>query len=164
MQDLIKDTLGKLLTELQLEFSEITVDASDTSMIRVDIISVNPSRIIGWHGETLNALQHLVKSIASTKEKMEKAPFIIVDVDGYRRDKEQKVCGMAEQKIDFVRRKKTRVSLPCPPTSAAWCTSTLPATRIIRTSPRRASARANTGRLFFGLRKEEWMRVKSCSQ
>jgi len=112
MQDLIKDTLGKLLTELQLEFSEITVDASDTSMIRVDIISVNPSRIIGWHGETLNALQHLVKSIARTKEKMEKAPFIIVDVDGYRRDQEQKVCGMAEQKIDFVRRKKTRVALP----------------------------------------------------
>ncbi|OGG91280.1 hypothetical protein A3H16_02320 [Candidatus Kaiserbacteria bacterium RIFCSPLOWO2_12_FULL_53_8] len=112
MQDLIKDTLGKLLTELQLEFSEITVDASDTSMIRVDIISVNPSRIIGWHGETLNALQHLVKSIARTKKKMEKAPFIIVDVDGYRRDQEQKVCGMAEQKIDFVRRKKTRVALP----------------------------------------------------
>ena len=112
MQDLIKDTLGKLLTELQLEFSEITVDASDTSMIRVDIISVNPSRIIGWHGETLNALQHLVKSIARTKKKMEKAPFIIVDVDGYRRDQEQKVCGMAGQKIDFVRRKKTRVALP----------------------------------------------------
>lgn len=112
MEALIKDTLGKLLTELQLEFSEITVDASDTSMIRVDIISVNPSRIIGWHGETLNALQHLVKSIVRTKDNLEKAPFIIVDVDGYRRDQEEKVCRMAEQKIDFVRSKKTRVALP----------------------------------------------------
>ena len=112
MDTLIKEILGKLLTELQLEFSEINVDDKDATMIRVDIISVNPSRIIGWHGETLNALQHLVKSIARTKEKTERAPFIIVDVDGYRRDQEQKVCGMAEQKIDFVRSKKTRVALP----------------------------------------------------
>lgn len=112
MQALIKDTLGTLLKHLGLEFSEITVDAADASMIRVDIISANPSRLIGWHGETLNALQHMVKSIARTKEKLEKAPFIILDVDGYRRDQEDKVCRMAEQKIDFVRRKKTRVALP----------------------------------------------------
>src|SRR3989344_917530 len=112
MQDIIKDTLGTLLKELQLEFSEITVDASDTSMIRVDITSANPSRLIGWHGETLNALQHLIKSIARTKQKTEKAPFIVLDVDGYRKDQEEKVCRIAEQKVDFVRRKKTRVALP----------------------------------------------------
>jgi len=112
MQDLIKETLGSLLKELNLEFSEITVDASDISMIRVDIISANPSRLIGWHGETLNALQHLVKSISRTKQKTEKAPFIVLDVDGYRKDQEAKVCSIAEQKIDFVRRKKTRVALP----------------------------------------------------
>ena len=88
MQDIIKDTLGTLLKELQLEFSEITVDASDSSMIRVNIVSANPSRLIGWHGETLNALQHLIKSIARTKEKTERAPFIVLDVDGYRKDQE----------------------------------------------------------------------------
>src|SRR3989344_1354805 len=112
MQDLIKETLGHLLTGLQLEFSEIKIDAADPSMIRVDIISANPSRIIGWHGETVGALQNLVKSIVRTKEKLEKAPFILLDVDGYRRDQEEKVCRIAEQKIDLVRRKKTRVALP----------------------------------------------------
>ncbi len=112
MKDLIQDILGKLLEGLGLPFSAITIDESEPGMIRVNIESGNPSRLIGWHGETLNALQHLVKSIVRTKEKMEKAPFIVLDVDGYRRDQEDKVCRMAEQKVEFVRNKKTRVALP----------------------------------------------------
>ena len=38
--------------------------------------------------------------------------FIVLDVDGYRRAQEDKVCRIAEQKADFVRRKKTNVALP----------------------------------------------------
>lgn len=112
MTDIIKHTLETLLAELGLPFSNVTVDATDETIIRVDIASPQASRLIGWHGETLDALQHLVKSIIRAKHGMEKAPFIVLDVDGYKKVQEEKVCRIAEQKIDFVRRKKTRVALP----------------------------------------------------
>lgn len=112
MNELIQQTLEQLLTQLGLSFSKITVDESDAKMIRVDIESSEASRLIGWHGETINAVQHLLKSIIRSMEKLEKAPFIVLDVDGYRRAQEQKVCSIAEQKIEFVRSKKTRVALP----------------------------------------------------
>ncbi len=108
----IQDTLGKLLTFLSLPFDAINVTEEEGGITRVDIVSNNASRIIGWHGETLNGLQHLVKSIVRAKEKLEKSPFIVVDVDGYRRMQEDKVRKIAEQKADFVRRTGSRIALP----------------------------------------------------
>lgn len=110
---LIKDTLGSLLTLLNLPFEDITVQSEEggDGFTRIDIASPNASRLIGWHGETLNSLQHLLKSIVRAKEKMERSPFLVLDVDGYRRDQEDKVKKMAEQKADFVRRTGSRVAL-----------------------------------------------------
>ncbi len=85
---------------------------SDVQMIRADIDSSEASRLIGWHGETINSLQHLVKAIVRSKERMEKSPFIVLDVDGYRRTQEDRVRSIAREKADFVRRKKTRIALP----------------------------------------------------
>jgi spoIIIJ-associated protein len=107
----IEDTLGKLLTFLSLPFDSIKISNEDGGITRVDIVSSSASRIIGWHGETLNGLQQLVKSIVRSKEKMEKSPFIILDVDGYRRMQEDKVRKVAEQKADFVRRTGSRIAL-----------------------------------------------------
>jgi spoIIIJ-associated protein len=112
MHDLVNTTVAELLEKLGLKFTGITVDDSDEKMIRVDIDSPEASRLIGWHGETVNAIQHLAKSIIRSKEALDRAPFIIIDVDGYKKAQEEKVCRIAEQKVDFVRRKKTRVALP----------------------------------------------------
>ena len=108
----IQDTLGKLLTFLSLPFDSINVTEEEGGITRVDIVSSSASRIIGWHGETLNGLQHLVKSIVRSKEQLEKSPFIVIDVDGYRRMQEDKVRKIAEAKADFVRRTGSRVALP----------------------------------------------------
>src|SRR3989344_3469317 len=106
----IQDLLGSLLTHLNLPFSDVTV-TKEADMLRIDIVSPEPSRIIGWHGETLNALQHLLKSMLRTLEKLERAPFLVLDTDGYRKMQEEKVCKIAEQKADFVRRTGNRVAL-----------------------------------------------------
>ena len=111
MDDLIKETTGKLLELLGIPFTDITVK-QDGEMTRVEVLSDHASRLIGWHGETLNAVQHLVKSIIRTTKKLERAPFIVVDVDGYRIMQEEKVRKIAEAKADFVRRTGTRVTLP----------------------------------------------------
>jgi spoIIIJ-associated protein len=108
---MIKDILGTLITHLPFKVTDIKVSEEQDGITRVELISLEASRIIGWHGETLNALQHLLKSIMRAKAKMERSPFIVLDVDGYRKMQEEKVCKIAEQKADFVRRTGNRIAL-----------------------------------------------------
>lgn len=111
MDDLIIETTGNILKMLGIPFTGITVK-QDGEMTRVEVASDQASRLIGWHGETLNAVQHLVKSMIRTAKNLEKAPFLVVDVDGYRLMQEDKVRKIAEAKADFVRRTGARVTLP----------------------------------------------------
>ena len=77
---LIEETVGTLLTELGLPFDGISVEERE-DMTHAEIASSLPSRIIGWHGETLNSIQHLAKSIIRQKEKLDRSPFLVLDVD-----------------------------------------------------------------------------------
>ncbi|MBT3292590.1 KH domain-containing protein [Candidatus Peregrinibacteria bacterium] len=108
---IISETLTALLQELNLPFASIKVSKED-DITRVDIESSSASRIIGWHGETLNSIQHILKAIVRSKENLERSPFIVLDVDGYRRAQEIKVQNSAQKKADFVRRTGNRVALP----------------------------------------------------
>lgn len=111
MKELIIETTGSILNLLGIPFTEIKVK-EDGDMTRVEVVCNEASRLIGWHGETLNAVQHLVKSMIRTAKKLERAPFIVLDVDGYRLMQEDKVRRIAEAKADFVRRTGSRVTLP----------------------------------------------------
>ena len=102
--------VGALLAQLGLPFDDVRT-TEEADMVRVEIVSNTPSRIIGWHGETLNSLQHIAKSIIRQKENLDRSPFLVLDVDGYRRSQEDKVRKIAEQKADFVRRTGSRVAL-----------------------------------------------------
>ncbi len=110
MDKVIIDTLGKLLTFLQIPFTGISVK-QDGDVLRVNVDCAEPSRLIGWHGETLNSVQHLLKSVVRSLQKLERAPFLVVDTDGYRLMQEEKVKKIAEAKADFVRRTGSRVTL-----------------------------------------------------
>lgn len=110
MKDVIVDITGKLLTLVGIPFTGITVK-DEADLLRVDVVCTEPSRLIGWHGETLNAVQHLLKSLIRSLRKLERSPFIVVDVDGYRKMQEDKVKKIAEAKADFVRRTGARVTL-----------------------------------------------------
>lgn len=107
---LITDTLGRILTSLTIPFSGISV-ADDGPMLRVNVDCPQPSRLIGWHGETLNAVQHILKSMLRTQLALEKAPFIVLDVDGYRTMQEEKVRQIAQSKAEIVKRTGARVAL-----------------------------------------------------
>lgn len=107
---LIQTLLGELLTRLNLPHREIAV-REEGDLTRVDIVSDHPSRIIGWHGETLNAIQHLLKSMVRAAEHLDRTPFIVLDTDGYRTMQEEKVRRIAEAKADFVRRTGNRIAL-----------------------------------------------------
>ena len=107
---LIETALGELMKHLDLSFEKIQV-TEEGEFPRVDIPASDASRIIGWHGETLNSLQHLLKAIVRAKENLDRSPFLVLDIDGYRRMQEDKVRRIAEQKADFVRRTGSRVAL-----------------------------------------------------
>lgn len=107
---LVKDTLARLLNALQFDHTDITVEQED-DMLRVEISAPRPSQIIGWHGETLNSVQHVLKSIIREQEKLDRAPFLLLDVDGYRKLQEDKVRQAADRKADFVRRTGSRIAL-----------------------------------------------------
>lgn len=108
--ELITSTLNELLAHFAFKVDGIAVKA-EGDIVRVDIASPEASRMIGWHGETLNAIQNILKSILRTKQKLEKAPFIVLDVDGYRAIQEDKVRKIAEQKAEFVRKTGNRIAL-----------------------------------------------------
>jgi spoIIIJ-associated protein len=109
-ETLIKSSLATLLQHLKLKHGDITV-RMDGDVIRVEIASDEANRIIGWHGETLNSIQHILKSIIRTAENLDRTPLIIVDADGYRTMQEEKVKKIAEAKADFVRRTGNRIAL-----------------------------------------------------
>lgn len=106
----IQQTVAQLLDLLGLAHGAVTA-AKDGDTVRVDIASTDASRIIGWHGETLNSIQHLAKSIVRTKEKLATSPLVILDVDRYRAMQEDKVKRIAEGKADLVRRTGNRIAL-----------------------------------------------------
>lgn len=108
---MIKDTLRQLLELLGFTVEDVRCTEEQDGILRIEIVSPHPSRIIGWHGETLNAIQHLLKSIVRSQEKLDRSPFLVVDIDGYRKMQEEKVCKIAEQKADFVRRTGSRIAL-----------------------------------------------------
>lgn len=106
----VQQTVTTLLDHLQLPHGAVSV-RSDGNTLRVDIDSPEASRIIGWHGETLNSIQHIAKSIVRTKEKLATSPLIVLDVDKYRSEQEEKVKRIAEAKADLVRRTGNRIAL-----------------------------------------------------
>lgn len=107
---LISDIAGNLLKNAGFEFNSI--DCSDEGdIVRVNVVCDQPSRIIGWHGATLNAFQHLLKAALRTQLKLERAPHVLLDTDGYRSTQEDKVRAIAKAKADFVRRTGNRVAL-----------------------------------------------------
>lgn len=107
---LIEETLGNLFKEINLPYDGCDISEGN-GFIRVELKSSKASHIIGWHGETLGSIQQLLKTIIRAKENLDRAPFIILDIDGYLKSKEEKVCRMAEQKADLVRRTGNRVAL-----------------------------------------------------
>ncbi len=106
----VQQTVTTLLDHLKLPHGAVSV-RNDGNTLRVDIDSPEASRIIGWHGETLNSIQHLAKSIIRTKEKLATSPLIVLDVDKYRSEQEEKVKRIAEAKADLVRRTGNRIAL-----------------------------------------------------
>jgi spoIIIJ-associated protein len=116
IESVLKETLEDLLIRLESPFENVIIDKekqNDSDLYRINIETEDPSMLIGFHGETIHALQHLLKVLAWEKTKTEYN--ILVDVDNYRQRQEENVLTMTKRKVDMVR--KTRKTQILPPMS-----------------------------------------------
>ncbi len=115
MELVIKETLEKLLDVLGAPYTAVKVVEENKGVYYVEIDTNNSSLLIGWHGENINAIQHVLKSLL-WKQGVDSKSQVIVDVDGYKKRQEESVIRMAEKKAEQAI--STQKTIKLPPMSA----------------------------------------------
>jgi len=94
-----KNNISEFLGIFLKQFSEEKLDfkiSNDEYYITVEVIGENTNSLIGYRGETLNALQTLLSSVAN--KEIEEKVRVILDISGYK-DKRKKVLEELADKI-----------------------------------------------------------------
>lgn len=115
MEDLIQETLAEVLQHLGVTFRKFKVyvdknNPSGNTIYRVDIDTDEAATLIGYHGETIYALQHVLKTLVWRKT--DENIFIILDVDSYRKRQEESVLALAIRKVETARKTLEMQTLP----------------------------------------------------
>ena len=110
--DIALDFIKTLVKEMQLDATVTMEDGEDdNTLIRVDGESAGV--LIGHHGDTLDSLQYLANLAANKKVTGEKREYcrITVDVENYRRKREDTLRALARRMAEKVLRYKKSVML-----------------------------------------------------
>lgn len=105
----IKNHAQKLLELLDMP-GEIVIAERDNATI-VNLSLTEPSFLIGRHGETLEALQHVLRLLVFGEYTPED-PIVVVDINGYREKRKDDVQKMARNIAFKVRVSGTEEELP----------------------------------------------------
>jgi len=111
MELLIKETLEEILKIMQVDFSGVLVEKEGETSFYVSIATSNSNLLIGWHGETIASIQHILKCLL-WKKKLGGKIQVIVDVDGYKKRQEESVIRLAERKAEYAIENQKEVVLP----------------------------------------------------
>ncbi len=111
IEELLKETLETILVKLDAEYTKITVTEDDKDVYEINIESDNPSMLIGYHGESIQALQHLLKTLVWKQSNNENFN-IMLDIDGYRKRQEENILALADRKIEAIRKNGGSQILP----------------------------------------------------
>lgn len=110
----LKEALEGILIKLEVPYDNVIIEKEkqkDMDLYRINIETEDPSVLIGFHGETIHAMQHLLKVIAW--KQTQKEFNILLDVDNYRQRQEENVLNLAQRKVEMARKtKKTQVLPP----------------------------------------------------
>lgn len=111
IEDTLKEILEGILDKLGVDYSKIVVTEEENANFSINISSENPSLLIGHHGDNIQAIQHILKTLAWKKLKNEQFN-ILLDVDDYRKRQEENILALAERKIENARKTGRPQSLP----------------------------------------------------
>jgi spoIIIJ-associated protein len=111
--DKVADTavaaLQRILTDFGVEGASIEEYEGDEGEIILDVVGADLALLIGRHGRTLDALQTLVAAITN-RELGFRYP-VIVDVEGYRHRRRQKIEDIARRAADRASRQRVPIRL-----------------------------------------------------
>jgi spoIIIJ-associated protein len=110
MEKHIKKAVSEFLVHLGIDFTDVEIDDLGENQFRVNVVSDEPSLLIGHHGENLQAMQKILK-VRFHKDLGEEMQ-VSFDVDNYRKRQEENVLTITQQKIEEVRLTQSQVSLP----------------------------------------------------
>jgi spoIIIJ-associated protein len=111
MELLIKETLEKLLDVLGISYTGVKINKESKTTYYAQIETESSSLLIGWHGETIAAIQHILKCLL-WKQGISSETQVIVDVDGYKKRQEESVIKLAERKAEYAIETQKEVKLP----------------------------------------------------
>lgn len=114
MENQIHKIIETLLGKIGVSINKIRIETTDDNGYRVNIETSHPNLMIGHRGETIGAMQHLVKLIFWSELEKENLPRIelSLDIENYRRRQEQQIIQLAERKVEMVRKLSSPQSLP----------------------------------------------------
>ncbi len=98
----IRETLAQLIDKLGVEYSSIEIEDEGAGMFRANIATERAPFLIGMYGERIDAIQHILKNILWKQGKAENI-FVIVDVDNYKKSREDRIVALAEEKVEAAR-------------------------------------------------------------
>ena len=107
-----KENISAFLEVFLKQVSEETLEykiLNDEFYITVEIIGENTNALIGYRGETLNALQTLLSSVAN--KDIEEKTRIILDISGYKNKRKKVLEELADKISKTVIRTGKRVTL-----------------------------------------------------
>jgi spoIIIJ-associated protein len=110
MEKQIKLLISEFLVHLALDFTDIEVGKKDDQNYFVNVVSDQPSLLIGHHGENLRSMQKVITVMVHSK--IGDDITLHFDVDSYRRRQEENVLTITKQKINEVRETKNQSALP----------------------------------------------------
>ena len=102
----------KKIIDFILEDGDVEIiDQDDTGMIILEIKTENPAIIIGRHGHTLDAIQHLVNILSNRKFKEDERKKIIIDIEDYRAKRKDILTKYALEKADIAKKYNKEITL-----------------------------------------------------
>ena len=106
--DDIKKIVEQMLVIMNIKAEIDILDDPDTNLTFFTIQTEEPSLLIGFKGETLSALSHVLKKISDTSSSEEKKLSFIVDVNGYQKKRISEIKDKATILVERARYYKSR--------------------------------------------------------
>ena len=109
--DDIKKIVEQMLVIMNIKAEIDILDDADINLTFFTIQTEEPSLLIGFKGETLSALSHVLKKISDTSSSEEKKLSFIVDVNGYQKKRISEIKDKATILVERARYYKSSVEM-----------------------------------------------------
>jgi spoIIIJ-associated protein len=108
-EDLLNSTIQEIFTFIGVKPS-VTITVQEENIFNIDIQGNNLNYLIGYKGESLNALQSLLNLI--TFKRSGKPSIITVDINNYKGKKTERIIEITKTFIDKVRFFEKEIIMP----------------------------------------------------